>query len=90
VGPLSLVNINFARLYDRLGTADSRPSNMWCGDDEARETVEQVIRDAGYDPVYAGPLENAGDQERFIKLAFAINQGGMGAFFYRIAPPDQF
>jgi 8-hydroxy-5-deazaflavin:NADPH oxidoreductase len=82
-------NINFARLYDELDALDSRPSNVWCGDDEAREAVEKAIRDAGYDPVYAGPLENAGDQERLINLIFAINQGGMGPFFYRIAPPDQ-
>ena len=82
-------NANFARLYDQLNASDSRPSNIWCGDDEAREAVEQAIRDAGYDPVYAGPLENAGEQERFINLLFAINHGGMGMFLYRIAPPGQ-
>jgi 8-hydroxy-5-deazaflavin:NADPH oxidoreductase len=82
-------NINFARLFDKLDAPDSRPSNIWCGDDEARQAVEQAISDAGYDPVYAGPLENAGEQERLIDLIFAINQGGMGPFFYRIAPPDQ-
>src|SRR5207247_1738622 len=51
-------NINFAALYDRLGEPSSTPSNLWCGDDEAREVVEQLNRDAGYEPVYAGPLEN--------------------------------
>src|ERR671927_1718599 len=29
-------NINFATLYDRLGEASSTPSNLWCGDEEAR------------------------------------------------------
>jgi 8-hydroxy-5-deazaflavin:NADPH oxidoreductase len=82
-------NINFAALYERIGEADSTPSNLWCGDEEAREVVEQLNRDAGYEPVYAGPLENASVQENFLKLMFGINQGGMGAFFYRIAPPDQ-
>src|SRR5215217_8481396 len=82
-------NINFAALYDRIGEAGSTPSNLWCGDEEAREVVEQLNRDAGYEPVYAGPLENAAAQENFLKLVFAINQGGMGRFFYRIAPPDQ-
>jgi predicted dinucleotide-binding enzyme len=53
-------NANYAVLYDRLGDARARPSNLWCGDDEAREMVEQLNRDAGYDPVHAGPLENAG------------------------------
>ena len=82
-------NINFAALYDRIGEAGSTPSNLWCGDEEAREVVEQLNRDAGYEPVYAGPLENAAAQENFLTLMFGINQGGMGAFFYRIAPPDR-
>jgi predicted dinucleotide-binding enzyme len=82
-------NINFAALYDRIDEARSTPSNLWCGDEEARQVVAQLNRDAGYEPVYAGPLENAAAQENFLQLAFAINQGGMGAFFYRIAPPDQ-
>jgi 8-hydroxy-5-deazaflavin:NADPH oxidoreductase len=66
-----------------------RPSNLGCGDDEAREVLEQLNRDAGYEPVYAGPLENAGAQERFLGLVFAIAQGGIGPFVYRIAPPEQ-
>ena len=82
-------NINFAALYDRIDEARATPSNLWCGDEEARQVVEQLNRDAGYEPVYAGPLENAAVQENFLQLMFAINQGGMGAFFYRVAPPDQ-
>lgn len=82
-------NINFARLYDRLGDARAKPCNLWTGDDEAREVVEQLNRDAGYEPIYAGPLDNAAAQEGFITLAFAINQGGLGPFVYRMAPPDQ-
>jgi 8-hydroxy-5-deazaflavin:NADPH oxidoreductase len=82
-------NINFAALYDRIGEAGSTPSNLWCGDEEAREVVEQLNRDAGYEPVYAGALENAAAQENFPTLMFGINQGGMGSVFYRIAPPDQ-
>src|SRR5215212_6137850 len=65
-------NINFANLFDRLAEASSRPSNLWCGDEEAREVVERLSRDAGYDPVFAGPLENASLQEGFIHLVFAI------------------
>ena len=82
-------NINFAVNYGRLGEAGSTPSNLWCGDDDAREVVERLNRDAGFEPVYAGPLENAAAQERFIHLVFAINQGGLGRFLYRIAPPDE-
>ena len=40
---------------------------------------------------YDAPVrtENAAAQENFLKLIFGINQGGMGRFLYRIAPPDQ-
>jgi 8-hydroxy-5-deazaflavin:NADPH oxidoreductase len=82
-------NLNFAVIYDQLGRPDKPPGNIWCGDEEARAVVEQLNRDAGFDPVYAGPLENAAMQERFIDLVFAINKGGMGPFFYRMAPPDR-
>ena len=82
-------NINFARLYDQLGEARATPGNLWCGDDEARDIVEQLNRDAGYDPVYAGPLHNAAAQETMLPIWFSIAEGGMGPFVYRFAPPDQ-
>jgi predicted dinucleotide-binding enzyme len=82
-------NMNFASPHDRIRDARVRPSNVWCGDDEAREAVEGLNRDAGYEPVYAGPLENAALLEGSIALLFAIAQGGLGQFFYRAAPPDQ-
>ena len=81
-------NTNFALLYARLGEARARPSNLWCGDAKAREVVEQLNRDAGYDPVYMGPIENAAAQEAMIKVMFAVG-GGMGPFVYRMAPPEQ-
>jgi 8-hydroxy-5-deazaflavin:NADPH oxidoreductase len=83
-------NVSFAALYDRLDAAGTRPSNVWCGDDESRDVVEQLCRDAGFDPVYAGPLENAAQQESVVAFIFDIVQGGMGPFWYRFAPPDQF
>lgn len=82
-------NINFASLYGRLGETRAWPGNLWCGDEQAREAVERLSRDAGYEPLYAGPLENAAVQESFIKLVFAISQGGLGQFVYRMAAPGQ-
>jgi predicted dinucleotide-binding enzyme len=82
-------NVNFASLYPRLRDARARPGNIWCGDDEAGETVEQLCRDAGYEPIRAGSLENAAAQEAFIGLVFAIAQGGLGQFVYRMAPPER-
>jgi 8-hydroxy-5-deazaflavin:NADPH oxidoreductase len=82
-------NLNFARVHDQLGQTKTKPSNIWAGDEEAREVVEQLNRDAGYEPVYAGGLENARAMEEGIRLWFAITQAG-DAFFYRIARPDEF
>jgi len=82
-------NLNFARLYDQVDQAKSRPSNIWTGDEEARDVVEQLNRDAGYDPVYAGALDKAATQEQGIGLIFAISQAS-GPFFYRMANPDEF
>ena len=81
-------NLNFARLYDQLGQQKNRASNIWTGDEEAREVVEQLIRDAGYDPIYAGGLEKASTQEQGIGLIFAISQAS-GPFLYRMAPPGE-
>jgi 8-hydroxy-5-deazaflavin:NADPH oxidoreductase len=83
-------NINFAALFDRIEEASSTPGNLWCGDEEAREVTETLIRDAGYDPICAGPLANAAMQEQVLGLIFAIAQeGGAGQFFYRMAPPEK-
>lgn len=84
-------NANFAALFDQMGEAKSMPSNLWCGDEEAREAVEELNRDAGYDPVCAGPLANASLLEGFLPLMFAIaKEGDTGTFFYRLAAPENF
>jgi 8-hydroxy-5-deazaflavin:NADPH oxidoreductase len=83
-------NLNFAAIFDQVGKTKTKPSNVWTGDEEARGVVEQLIRDAGYDPVYAGGLENARMQEDSLALLFAIARAGAGRVFYRIAPPDEF
>jgi predicted dinucleotide-binding enzyme len=81
-------NLNFARLYDQLDQAKNRPSNIWSGDEEARAVVEQLNRDAGYEPVYAGGMDKTAVQEQGIALIFAISQAS-GPYFYRLAPPDE-
>jgi 8-hydroxy-5-deazaflavin:NADPH oxidoreductase len=82
-------NANYAALYDQVGSTGSKPGNLWSGDEEARDVVEQLIGDAGYEPIHAGGLENARTQEDFLQVMGAI-QGGIGRFFYRMAPPEQF
>ena len=81
-------NVNYAMLFPRLGEARARPCNLWCGDDEAREVVEQLNRDAGYEPINAGPLGNAGAQEAMIPIIFAIGEA-IGPFVYRMAPVEE-
>jgi 8-hydroxy-5-deazaflavin:NADPH oxidoreductase len=80
-------NINFAVLYEQIAKETSRPGNLFVADDEARATAEQLIRDAGYDPVYGGNLENAAALEAFIGPIFARAQEGR--FFYRFQPPER-
>lgn len=82
-------NLNFARLYGQVGQAGRRPGNLWCGDDEAAGVAEQLIRDAGYDPLRMGRLDMAGVQENMMKALSAVKEG-IGLFFYRAAPPEEF
>jgi predicted dinucleotide-binding enzyme len=81
-------NVNGARLYGELRNARSKPGNIWTGDEEARDVVEQLNRDAGYEPLYGGPLENARTQEDFLALWVGISKE-IGPFFYRMAPPAE-
>jgi 8-hydroxy-5-deazaflavin:NADPH oxidoreductase len=82
-------NTNFAALYDQIDVQRVPPSNLYAGDDEARDVTEQLIRDAGFEPVYAGGLENARALEDHLGFMFAINQAGLGRFFYRMAKPGE-
>ena len=82
-------NTNFAALYDQIDEQRVPPSNVYAADDEAREVSEQLIRDAGFDPVYAGGLDKARALEDLLGLLFAINQAGLGRFFYRMARPGE-
>jgi hypothetical protein len=90
-GPVAKAfNVNFAVLYDQIDQQRMPPSNLYAAEDSAREVTERLIRDAGYDPVYAGGLEQARALEDYLLgLSSAIGQGGLGAFFYRYAKPGQ-
>jgi 8-hydroxy-5-deazaflavin:NADPH oxidoreductase len=80
---------NFANQYDRIDEQRVRPSNLYAADDEAREVTEQLIRDAGYDPVDACGLDRARMLEDHLELLFAVNQTGLGPFFVRYARPGE-
>jgi 8-hydroxy-5-deazaflavin:NADPH oxidoreductase len=78
-------NTLFAEAYDRISAAESPPSLVYCGDDvEAKETVAQLIRDVGLEPVDGGGLDVAPQVEAFAQLVIGIAYGqGRGPFFYR-------
>ena len=85
-GPVSKAfNLNFARNYDKVDAQPIRPSNLYCGDSEAREVTEQLIRDAGYEPASAGGLENARLLEDSLHLLMALD----GPVFYRYWKPGE-
>ena len=82
-------NTNFAVLYDQIDEQRVPPGNLFAAEDEARAVTEQLIRDAGFEPVFVGGLENARLLEDQMALISAINRGGLGRFFYRYAAPGR-
>ena len=87
-GPVAKAfNLNFANIYDEIDSQSERPANLYAADDEVREVTEQLSRDAGYEPISAGSLEQARTLEEHLKLMFVINRAGLGPFFYRMWSP---
>ena len=57
----------------------SRPSLVYCGDDESGKNVAaELVRDVGFDPVNAGPLRIARYIEPFALLVAQLAYGGTG------------
>jgi len=57
----------------------TRPSLVYCGDDQnAKRLAAELIRDAGFDPVDAGPLRIARYTEPFALLVGHLAYGGKG------------
>ena len=79
-------NVNFARAYDDVAKQDVPPGNLYAADDEAREVVEQLIRDAGYEPLNTGDLGNARALEDFLPALSGVSQNVGSPVFYRITP----
>jgi 8-hydroxy-5-deazaflavin:NADPH oxidoreductase len=85
-GPVAKAfNANFGVLYDRIAEQRVRPSCLYAADEGAREVTERLIRDAGFEPVGLGGLENARALEDFVPGVLAK----AGQVFYRFAPPGE-
>ena len=80
-------NMNFGALLDRVAEQRVRPSTWYVADDGAREVTEQLIRDAGYDPVRVGDLSRARDFEDAVWLLMGVQP--VGGVFYRFAVPGE-
>ncbi len=90
-GPVAKAfNASFAAILDQIDAQRVRPSTLFAAEEGARAVTEQLIRDAGYDPVYVGGLDEARAlEEHFLQIMFPVVKAGMGPFFYRIAKPGE-
>jgi len=87
-GPVAKAfNANFAALYDAIDDERVRPGCLFAADPEARDLTEQLIRDAGYEPVSLGGLENARALEDFVPGVLGKLEAGRT--FYRFAVPGE-
>ena len=82
-------NTNFASLYDAVDAEPVPPGTLFAADPEARETVERLIRDAGFDPIHLGDLAQAPLLESLIALTVTLDRGELGPFFYRFNRPGE-
>jgi hypothetical protein len=90
-GPVAKVfHLNFGAILDEAAGSATRPSNLWVGDEGARDAVEQLSRDIGMEAVYGGPLERAATAEAFTEILITILQGAGAPVFYRFATPQNF
>lgn len=80
-------NMNFGALLDTASQQRVRPSNCYVADEGAVTVTEQLIRDAGYDPVRVGDLTRARDFENAVWLLLGIQP--VGRVFYRFATPGE-
>ena len=80
-------NANFGGLFERVREQRVRPSNWYVADEGAREVTEQLIRDAGYDPVHLGDLSRARDLENAVWILMSVQP--VGGVFYRFARPGE-
>jgi hypothetical protein len=74
-------------IYNKIDEQDQRPGNLFAAYEEARTLTEQLIRDAGFDPVRGGTLENERALEDVLAVAAANLSDGGRHCFYRFWRP---
>ncbi|MFI1976979.1 dinucleotide-binding protein [Streptomyces wedmorensis] len=79
----------FASAYDDIATQRVTPSSLYAAEPGAKDTTEQLIRDAGLDPLYVGDLDPGA---RLLENSSALTRalaGQIGPFFYRYGRPGE-
>jgi len=88
-GPtIKAFNTNFAVLYDQISRQRVPPHSVFASDAEVRRLAEQLIGDAGFQPLYAGDLAVAPTLEAHIAFTTLLGRGEVGPYFYRFATND--
>ena len=82
-GPAAKACAFYAPLLDDIDKQRARPSLLYAADDGARQATEQLIRDAGFDPVGIGGIDGARALVDFVTGLLVK----VGQVFYRFAPP---
>jgi predicted dinucleotide-binding enzyme len=81
-------HLNYGAILGRAAAAERRPSNLWVGDEGARDAVEQLSADIGMEAAYGGPLERAAVAEAFTEILISVRQEAGAPIFYRFATPE--
>ncbi|KOG12131.1 MULTISPECIES: NADH-ubiquinone oxidoreductase [Streptomyces] len=79
----------FASAYDDIATQRVTPSSLYAAEPGAKDITEQLIRDAGLDPLYVGDLDPGA---RLLENSSALTRalaGQIGPFFYRYGRPGE-
>jgi predicted dinucleotide-binding enzyme len=83
-GPVAKAfNASSGVLYDQVREQRVPPGCLYAADEEAREVTEQLIQDAGFEPVNLGGLESARSLEDFVPGVLVK----VAPIFYRFAGP---
>jgi predicted dinucleotide-binding enzyme len=82
-------NTTLAVLYSSVDAEAVPPGTMFVSEPEARQTTEQLIRDAGFDPIHLGDLSQAPLLESLVALTVLLDKGDLGPFFYRFNRPGE-
>ena len=90
-GPVAKAfNTCYSAIFDQIDTERRRPSILLATEEGARAITEQLIREAGFDPVYVGGIEKARAlEDYFMQIMLPILKEGMGLFFLRYAKPGE-